>query len=70
MPRRASLDLSTVNEGEIIVRDIVGDLELENVNGPITATNITGSVIAESVNNPITVGLTGARRAAQPRCPR
>ena len=59
MPRRASLDLSTVNEGEIIVRDIVGDLELENVNGPITATNITGSVIAESVNNPITVGLTG-----------
>jgi hypothetical protein len=59
VPRRASLDLSTVNEGEIIVRDIVGDLELENVNGPITATNITGSVIAESVNNPITVGLTG-----------
>jgi hypothetical protein len=57
VPRRAALDLSTVNEGEIIVRDIVGDLELENINGPITATNITGSVIAESVNNPIAVGL-------------
>jgi hypothetical protein len=59
VPRRAQLDISTVNEGQIIVRDIVGDLELENVNGPITATNITGSVIAESVNNPITVGLSG-----------
>ena len=59
VPRRAALDLSTVNEGEIIVRDIVGDLELENVNGPITATNINGSVIAESVNNPIAVGLAG-----------
>lgn len=59
VPRRAKLDLSTVNEGEIIVRDIVGDLQLENINGPITATNITGSVIAESVNNPITVGLSG-----------
>ena len=59
VPRRVSLDLSTVNDGEIIVRDVVGDLELENINGPITATNITGSVIAESVNNPITVGLTG-----------
>jgi len=59
VPRRAQLDLSTVNEGQIIVRDIVGDLELENVNGPITATNITGSVIAESVNSPITVGLSG-----------
>ncbi len=59
VPRRASLNLSTTNDGEIVVRDIVGNLELENINGPITATNITGSVIAESVNNPITVGLAG-----------
>ena len=59
VPRRASLNLSTTNDGEIVVRDIVGNLELENINGPITATNITGSVIAESVNNPITVGLSG-----------
>jgi hypothetical protein len=59
VPRRATLNLSTVNDGEIVVRDIVGDLELENINGPITATNINGSVIAESVNNPITVGLAG-----------
>lgn len=59
VPRRAKLDLSTINESEIVVRDIVGDLQLENVNGPITATNITGSVIAESINNPITVGLSG-----------
>jgi hypothetical protein len=59
VPRRAALNLSTVNEGEIIVRDIVGDLELENINGPITASNINGSVIAESVNNPIAVGLAG-----------
>lgn len=58
VPRRAKLDLSTVNDGEIIVRDIVGDLQLENVNGPITATNINGTVIAESVNAPIAVGLT------------
>ena len=57
VPRRAQLNLSTVNDGEIIVRDIVGDVELENVNGPITATNINGSVIAESVNAPIVVGL-------------
>ncbi|HKQ16874.1 MAG TPA: hypothetical protein VJT80_25885 [Steroidobacteraceae bacterium] len=59
VPRRAQLNLSTTNDGEITVRDIVGDLELENINGPITATNITGSVIAESVNNPIAVGLAG-----------
>lgn len=57
VPRRAQLNLSTVNDGEIIVRDIVGDLQLENVNGPITATNINGSIIAESVNSPIVLGL-------------
>ncbi len=64
VPRRAKLDLSTVNESEIVVRDIVGDLQLENINGPITATNITGSVIAESVNNPIKVGLAGVASGA------
>jgi hypothetical protein len=58
VPRRANLNLSTTNDGEIIVRNIVGDLQLENINGPITATNVTGSVIAETVNAPITVGLT------------
>lgn len=64
VPRRAKLDLSTVDESEIVVRDIIGDLQLENVNGPITATNITGSVIAESVNNPITIGLSGVASGA------
>src|SRR6187401_1128639 len=59
VPRRAQLNLSTTNDGAITVRDIVGDLELENINGPITAANINGSVIAESVNNPIAVGLAG-----------
>ena len=64
VPRRAKLDLSAVNESEIVVRDIVGDLQLENINGPITATNITGSVIAESVNNPIKVGLSAVASGA------
>jgi hypothetical protein len=59
IPRRADLDLSTVNNGEIIVRDVTGALQLENVNGPITATNINGSVIAESVNEAIKIAFSG-----------
>lgn len=59
IPRRADLDLSTVNDGEIIVRDITGALQLENVNGPISAVNINGSVIAESVNESIKVAFAG-----------
>jgi hypothetical protein len=59
VPRDANLELSTVNDGEIIVNNINGILLLENVNGPITATNINGSVIAESVNENIDVSFTG-----------
>jgi hypothetical protein len=55
IPRRADLELSTTNNGEIIVRNITGTLQLENTNGPITARNISGSVIAESVNEHIDV---------------
>ena len=59
VPRRANLDLSTANNSEIIVRDIVGTLQLENANGPISATNINGSLIAESVNSSITAQFAG-----------
>lgn len=59
VPRNANLELSTVNNGEVIANNINGKLVLENVNGPITATNINGSVIAESVNDDITVSFTG-----------
>ncbi len=55
IPRRADLELRTVNNSEIIVSNVEGNLKLSNVNGPITATNISGSVIAESVNKNITV---------------
>lgn len=58
IPRRADLHLSTTNDGEIVVSNIVGKLQLENTNGPITATNISGSVIAETVNKDIDIGFT------------
>ena len=53
IPRHADLDLGTIEDGEIIVSNITGNLELSNVNGPITASGISGSVIAESVNDAI-----------------
>jgi len=53
IPRRADLDLSTVQNGEIIVSNISGNLELSNVNGPITASGISGSIIATSVNDAV-----------------
>jgi hypothetical protein len=58
IPRRADLDLSTNQDGQIIVRDVVGNLQLENTNGPISATSINGSVIAESVSEAIAVSFS------------
>lgn len=55
IPNRADLELSTTNNGEILVRDVTGALVLNNTNGPITATGINGTVIAESVNEDIDV---------------
>jgi len=58
VPRQASVELQTINNGEIIVSNLIGNLELYNTNGPITATNISGSVIAESINDTIDIGFT------------
>ncbi len=58
IPRRADLELSTTNDGEIVVRGVSGNLQLENTNGPITATGVSGSVIAETVNDSIDVSFS------------
>jgi len=55
IPKRASVALHTVNDGEIIVSNVSGNHELYNTNGPITARDISGSVIAESVNDTIDI---------------
>ena len=59
VPQRGDLHLSTVNDGVIIVSNITGNLELENTNGPITATGINGAVIAEAINETIDVSFSG-----------
>jgi len=58
VPQRGNLYLSTTNDGEIIVSNVIGNLEMDNTNGPITATGISGSVIAETVNEDIEVSFT------------
>lgn len=58
VPRRTSLDLSTVNAGDVEVRGVAGELELSNTNGSITALDVSGSVVANTVNGEIKVTLT------------
>jgi len=50
-----SLKLNAVNQGDITVSGVSGELELNNVNGSITAKDISGSVVANTVNGPVVV---------------
>ena len=57
VPRNTSLKLSTVNGGNIVVENIVGDVEINNTNGNATATHVSGSAIVHALNGKVLVTL-------------
>jgi hypothetical protein len=58
VPVNTSLKLSCVNDGDISVRGVSGEHELQNVNGSIEITDASGSVVASTTNGEIKVALT------------
>jgi DUF4097 and DUF4098 domain-containing protein YvlB len=57
VPFNTSLKLSTVNGGDIVVDHIVGDVELEDTNGKITATHISGTAVVNAINGKLLISL-------------
>jgi len=57
VPVNTSLELKTVNGGNVDVTGISGDLDVENTNGSITLKNVAGAVVAHTVNGAVTVSL-------------
>ena len=55
VPVHTSLSLNTVNNGNIVVSGVEGDLEVSDVNGSITLTSISGSAVANAVNGNLLV---------------
>ncbi len=55
VPRNSDVRLSTVNEGEVKVRDIRGAYRVRNVNGGIEMSGIAGSGSAHTVNGEVKV---------------
>jgi hypothetical protein len=55
VPQGGKLKIGTVNDGDIVVENVTGELEVNNVNDAITMTNISGSVVANTVNGDVTV---------------
>ncbi len=55
VPSGMDLKVSTYNDGDLIVSNIQGEVELTNYNGPITALNISGSVVATTYNGDVKI---------------
>ena len=53
VPEQTSLILKTVNDGDILVRNIKGDFTVRNVNGHIELQDIAGPVSCRTVNGRI-----------------
>ncbi len=57
VPRNTSLEVSTVNEGDILIENIQGEVEAHNVNGEIKILNVSGAVVSNTTNGDVTVKL-------------
>ncbi|OCX54051.1 hypothetical protein BEL04_07185 [Mucilaginibacter sp. PPCGB 2223] len=55
VPYALSLRISTINSGNILVKDVYGSLHINNVNGGIEIQNAKGATYAHTVNGPVTV---------------
>jgi hypothetical protein len=55
VPSGFDLDVSTYNDGDVIITNIQGELEITNFNGAITALNISGSVVATTYNGDVKI---------------
>ena len=55
IPRNARLVASTVNNGDVEVKNFAGPFEVRNVNGAIAMEGISGSGEAKTVNGPVSV---------------
>ncbi len=53
VPAASSLKLDSVQDGEIVVEGVSGEIEVDCVNGPVTLRNVSGTAVVESVNGAI-----------------
>lgn len=57
VPANFSVDASTVNDGNIRISGLEGEMEATNVNGSIFIESVRGSVVASTVNGSVEVEL-------------
>lgn len=64
VPRSFSLKVSTINQGDVLVENVAGELEVSNVNGPIVLRQVAGSAVASTVNGSLTATFSSVTAGA------
>jgi DUF4097 and DUF4098 domain-containing protein YvlB len=55
VPYNMNVRVSTINDGEVLVKDVTGNLNVSNINGGITVVNAKSNTRATTVNGSITI---------------
>jgi DUF4097 and DUF4098 domain-containing protein YvlB len=53
VPVHTSLHLSAVNEGDIVVTGVDGEMDINDINGAVTLNNISGSAVVHALNEKV-----------------
>lgn len=61
VPKNFSLKLSTINDGDIEVENVIGNHEISNINGSVNMRNVGGSVVANTLNEDINISFTSVK---------
>ena len=64
VPRDIDIKVKTVNEGRVVVREVNGNFLVRNVNGDVEMSDIAGSGTARTVNGPVKVSFRQNPREA------
>jgi len=60
VPVKTALKLNCLNDGDIKVTRVQGEIEVNNTNGAVSLTDVAGSVVAHALNEDVVVSLTEA----------
>jgi hypothetical protein len=57
VPRQTSVSVKTMTGREIVIENVSGEIEANNMNGAVNIVNVSGSVVAHSMNGKVTATL-------------
>jgi DUF4097 and DUF4098 domain-containing protein YvlB len=58
VPVQTAVNVKTMSGREILIENIAGEIEANNMNGQVNIVNVSGSVVAHSMNGKVTASLS------------